>query len=76
MQRWICRQVELCGELVLVKQPAEPVAPPHPQRLASERRRRLCEWRSLLEGAVRPVSVVVLDVLAQDSLEVLSGDDQ
>jgi hypothetical protein len=28
------------------------------------------------EGAVRPVLVVVLDVLAQDALEVAAGEDQ
>ena len=38
--------------------------------------RALAERRSLRERTVRPVRIVVLDVLAQDSLQVLARDDQ
>ena len=67
----------LRSELVLVKEPAEPVVPLQPQQVATPLRwRRFRERRSLLERAVRPVHVVVRHLLAQDSLEVLAGDDQ
>jgi hypothetical protein len=45
-------------------------------RVGRPRLRRLRERRSLLERSVRPMLVVVLDVRAQDSLEVFAGDDQ
>src|SRR5437588_3866156 len=43
-----------------VKQPAKPVAAAAPAAARSGKRRQLLEWRSLLEGAVRPVPAVLV----------------
>jgi hypothetical protein len=58
--------LSLCGEFVLVEQPAESVAPPDlPLLVMRGDGSRLDEGRLLLELAVWPMRVVVGDVLAQ-----------
>jgi hypothetical protein len=76
-----CREsppsVLLCGEFVLVEQAAESVAPTD-AAVAVMRGdgSRLEQRRLLLERAVRPMRVVVRDVLVQYPLEVRPRDDQ
>jgi hypothetical protein len=49
----------------------------HPLGLAGRSRSHVgLGWCALVEGAVRPVRVVVLDVLAEDDLEVAPSEDE
>lgn len=58
--------MSLCGELVLVNNAANSVTPANAVLVVAPRRRKeLEERRALLEGAVRPMPVVVRHVLAQ-----------
>src|SRR6266511_1403511 len=63
---------------VVVEHAAEPIAPVDLRkalRRLDQRRRAPGRW-ALVERAVRPVLVVVADVLARDALEVSATEDQ
>ena len=62
--------------LILVEQPTKPVAPSDGVRLAHRRLGDWSEGSGLVEGAVRPVVVVMLFVLAQHRCGVPLVDDQ
>src|SRR6266545_2265068 len=67
----------LRSEFVFVEQTAESVAPADTPLVVSRRDGgRLDERWLLFERAVRPVRVVVRDVLAQNRLELSAGDDE
>jgi hypothetical protein len=65
------------GSVVLVDEAAEAVVATNLPDGRCRCRRWLskCRWLEL-EGAVRPVDVVVVDVDAQDAVEVAAVDDQ
>jgi hypothetical protein len=55
-----------CGDLVLVDEATQPVTPPNRGEINDARSARYGTGRSaLIKGAVRPMSVVVLDVNLQ-----------
>jgi hypothetical protein len=61
------------GEVVLVDEPTEDVAPPDLSGSVGERG---WLWRSEHEAAVRPTMVAVADILGEDPLQVAPGHDK
>src|SRR5437899_2734455 len=75
--RGIAAERALRGGVVLVEQTTEPVAPLNaPLAVDRRHRNRLEDRRLLSERAVRPMRVVMRDVLAQRPLQVLARYDQ
>jgi hypothetical protein len=72
----VSRREELRGEFVLVQQSAESVAPADARLVRRRVGDRFVDRRLLLERAMRPVCVVVFDVLAQHALKVGLRNDQ
>ena len=68
--------VTLCDLGVLVEQAAERVSPENPDICARSRWTRTPGGRALLQGPVRPVRVVVIDVLAENEAEMPFARDQ
>jgi hypothetical protein len=67
--------VTLCDLGILTDQAAEPVPPQHPDIRPWNRWLRAPGGRVLLQGPMRPVGVVVIDVLLEDEPQVpLAGD--
>ena len=70
-----CREPgHLCDLQVLVDEAAEPVSSEHADARSGTRRRAAC-GRALVQGSVRAVGVEVLDILAQDDVEVARSGD-
>jgi hypothetical protein len=67
--------VTSCDLHVFVQEAAEPVSPKHAAGRPGMWRRAAC-GRVLIQRSVRTVEVVVLDVLAQDDVEVARPGDQ
>jgi hypothetical protein len=69
--------VTLCDLRILVEKAAEPVASENAEVVVGSRGVSPAVGCSLAEGPVRPVGVVVIDVFAEDVVEMsLTGDEE
>jgi hypothetical protein len=68
--------VALYGLGILVDQAAETVSAQNPDICSRGRRMRAPGWRALPQGPMRPVSVVVIDVLPENEAEMPFSCDQ
>jgi hypothetical protein len=68
--------VTLCDLGVFVDQAAEPVPPQNPDTRACGGRTLASGGRVLVQRPVRPMSVVMVGILAEDQLQVPSAGDQ